>query len=75
MIGDRIKIHNEGQKYEMFEINGKWAQWSIDSVNKNGDVFIECCDGNNVSTLALSQNELKQVLEFLQKQFKQPKKD
>jgi hypothetical protein len=73
MTADRIKIHNEGQDYEMFEINGKWAQWSIDSVNKNGDVFIEFCDDNNVSTLALSQGELKQVIEFLQKQLKQPK--
>lgn len=70
MTTERIKIHNEGQEWEMMEINSRWAQWTIESAGVEGDVTIECFEDNNTSHLSLSQDELKQVIAFLQKQVK-----
>ena len=70
MVAERMKIHNEGHEWEMMEINSRWAQWTIESAGVGGDVVIECCEDNSTSYLSLTQDELKQVIAFLQKQIK-----
>jgi hypothetical protein len=74
MTSERIKIHNEGCEFEMLEINTKWEQWTIDSAGVGGDVVIECYSRQDGAFyLSLSQDELIQVVSFLQKQIKQIK--
>ena len=59
-----IKFENTPE-WNSLEINQKWSQWNINSCG-DGDVEIECCADNNNVHLFLNQDELKQVIEFLQ---------
>ena len=71
MTEERLKIRNEGQEWERFEIKGRWAEWTIETAGVGGDVSIDCDTDEGNSHLSLSQDELKQVITFLQKQVKQ----
>ena len=53
------------------EFKGKWATWCFESVDRDGDVAVECLEERTGSnTLFLSQDALKQLITFLQKQVK-----
>ena len=62
---------NEGTDWEMLQMEGKWTTWTIDSADRDGDVEIMCEDKTSDSnSLFLTQDELKLVIAFLQKQVK-----
>jgi len=62
---------NEGTDWEMLQMEGKWATWTIDPADRDGDVEIMCEDKTSGSnSLSLTQDELKLVIAFLQKQVK-----
>ena len=68
MINERIKItkYENNPEWDSLEVKGKWTNWGITSYS-NGDVKIKCCsDSNGSEYLILNQDELKQVIEFLQ---------
>lgn len=70
MSEKKINILNPDTEYEIMEIKNKWDKWEISSVDKDGDVEISC-DSEIISyCLYLNQDELKQVIAFLQKQVK-----
>jgi len=56
--------------WEQIKIVGRWATWTIDSVDHQGDVDISCEENDDERSLFLSQDELKEVIAFLQKQIK-----
>jgi hypothetical protein len=56
---------------EQLTIACKWSTWTIDSADPKGIVDITCDDDNNHHhCLFLSQDELKEVIAFLQRQIK-----
>ena len=68
MTDERIQIikYKNNPEWNVLEINTKNTQWSISS-HLDGDVDIECYNFNTYgSVLILNQDELKQVIEFLQ---------
>ena len=73
MTQERIKItkYEDNPEWNLLEINDKWTQWTISSYS-DGNVEIESWDkreGIN-KHLFLNQEELKQVIEFLQSKVK-----
>ena len=66
-----IKRGNEGG-YETLIIQGKWTSLELTSVDKDGDIEIELNDTQEKISLYLNQNEIKEVIEFLQKQIISP---
>jgi hypothetical protein len=63
----------EGTNWETLKIESKWATWTIDKMDGDGDVEIMCDSSDRFSTpnsLFLTQDELKLVIAFLQKQVK-----
>lgn len=72
MTQSRIRMRGNPEVWEQLEIVGRWSTWTIDSVGHQGDVDISCEEGNDTHSLFLSQDELKEVIAFLQKQIKEP---
>ena len=70
MTETKIEIISEGTEWESIKIKRKWEAWTIDSADKDGDVEIACEGADGTAMLFLSQDELKQVIAFLQKQIK-----
>jgi hypothetical protein len=66
-----IKRGNEGG-YETLIIQGKWTSLELTSVDKDGDIEIELNNTDENISLYLNQNEIKEVIEFLQKQIISP---
>lgn len=68
MANERIKIikYESTPAWDTLEIKSKWSEWAISS-DSNNDVEIMCDDlGVSSNCLILNQDELKQVIEFLQ---------
>ena len=67
MTQERIKItkYIDYPDWERLEINNKWSKWTIEDYN-DGTIGIECDGDDQTNTLCLTQDELKQVIEFLQ---------
>jgi len=67
MAQERIKInkYESNPEWDNLEINDKGEEWTISS-HSDGDVEIECFDTDGHRYLFLNQDELKQVIEFLQ---------
>jgi hypothetical protein len=66
-----IKRGNESC-YETLIIQGKWTSLELTSVDKDGDIEIELNNTDENISLYLNQNEIKEVIEFLQKQIISP---
>ena len=62
-----IKRGNESG-YETLIIQGKWTNLELTSVDKDGDIEIELNNTDENISLYLNQNEIKEVIEFLQRQ-------
>jgi hypothetical protein len=60
----------EGSEYESLMIKGKWNEWNICSADRGGDVEISVDGDDGSKCVYLSQEELKVLVEFLQKQIK-----
>jgi hypothetical protein len=56
--------------WEQIKIIGRSVTWTIDSVDHQGNVEITGEENDDERSLFLSQDELKQVIAFLQKQVK-----
>ena len=67
---NQIQILNQGESYETLHIRRRWSIWEIQQ-DHDGDVEISCEEsGACAAHLMLSQDELKQVIEFLQSKVK-----
>lgn len=66
-----IKRGNEGGE-ETLTIKAKWTKLELTSVDKDGDIEIELDDSHEIISLYLNQNEIKEIVEFLQRQIKSP---
>lgn len=72
MVQERFKVtkYKDKPEWDCLEVNNKYDQWTFMS-HSNGDVEIECYDSSLESKhLFLDQDELKQVIEFLQSKVK-----
>lgn len=66
----KINKYESNPEWNSMEISQNWNNWHISSHN-NGDVEIECyTDQNGSEILFLNQEQLKQVIEFLQTKLK-----
>ena len=72
MTQSRVQITDMGDPAwgEQLTIVGKYSTWTIDSADPQGSVDITCDEDYTNHYLYLSQDELKEVIEFLQKQVK-----
>ena len=53
-------------EWDRIDIKQKWSEWSIESY-LDGDIEISCStDSSFAESLILDQDELKQLIEFLQ---------
>ena len=59
---------NGDNGYDRLTIKGKSTQLDMTSVDKDGDVEIELDDSYEAIYFYLNQKEIKEVIEFLQKQ-------
>ena len=70
MTETKITILHEGhEQWETMHIARKWETWEI-SRHHDDDIEISCEGSDGTAMLFLSQDELKQVIAFLQKQIK-----
>lgn len=66
-----IKVLHEGHdQWETLQFKFKWETWEI-TQHSDGDVEISCDDDEGTKCLFLNQEELKQVITFLQSKVKQ----
>jgi len=72
MLDERFKItkYENHPEWDRIDIKQKWSEWTIDG-GLDGDVDFSCFtdDGCN-NSLSLNQDELKQLIEFLQSKVK-----
>ena len=67
MVQERLEVvkYENKPEWNRLEIKGKWIKWTISSYS-DGDVEIEAAGDDTTRYLILNQDELKQVIEFLQ---------
>lgn len=67
MVQERLEVikYENKPEWNRLEIKGKWTEWTISSYS-DGDVEIEATGDDTTKYLILNQDELKQVIEFLQ---------
>ena len=66
----KSKIYKSISEWNSMEIKQTWSTWNISS-HPDGDVEIECyTDDNRTEVLILNQDELRQVIAFLQTKLK-----
>lgn len=68
-MAKEIKILSEGESWETLQIKNTWETWEITQCN-DGDVEISCESDDGTTLLFLSQEEIKQVITFLQSKVK-----
>jgi len=66
---NQIQIFNEGEPWETLRIHRKWETWEIEQCT-DSDIEITCEGTDGRTTLFLSQDELKEVIAFLQSKVK-----
>jgi hypothetical protein len=67
MSKERFEVtkYEDHPEWDRINIKYKWSEWCIESC-KDGDISIECLTDDGSSTLFLNQDEVKQLIEFLQ---------
>ena len=67
MQEERFKItkYEDRPEWDRIDIKQKYSEWTIDSC-LDGDVEIHCSSDDNSYSLFVNQDELKQLIEFLQ---------
>ena len=69
MEQSRITVISPDTEWEMMQIRGLWTTFTWNSKDKEGDVELSCeSNENGTETLYLNQDEIKQLITFLQKQ-------
>lgn len=71
-MDDEIIKLNDESGYDRLIIKRKWTTLDISSVDKDGDIEIELDDSRETISLYITQNEIKEIIEFLQKQIISP---
>jgi hypothetical protein len=72
MQEERFKVtkYEDRPEWDRIDIKQKWSEWTIDSCH-DGDVEIAChTDDSAAHSLFVNQDELKQLIEFLQSKVK-----
>ena len=64
-----ITKYETNPEWDRIDIKQTSSEWCIESY-LDGDVSIECSTDDGSNTLFLNQDELKQVIEFLQSKVK-----
>lgn len=67
MQEERFKVtkYEDHPDWDRIDIKQKWSDWTIDGCH-DGDVEISCHTNDNSYSLFVNQDELKQLIEFLQ---------
>ncbi len=67
MQEERFKItkYENNPEWDRIDIKQKWSEWSIES-HLGEEVIVTCSPNDGENHLFLNQEELKQVIEFLQ---------
>jgi hypothetical protein len=68
-MNKQIQIFHEGKPWECLRIQTKWETWEIGQCT-DSDIEITCEGTDGITTLFLSQDELKEVVAFLQSKVK-----
>ena len=71
-MDDEIIKFNDESGYDRLIIKRKWTTLDMSSVDKDGDIEIELDDSRETISLYITQNEIKEIVEFLQKQIISP---
>lgn len=71
-MDDEIIKFNDESGYDRLIIKRKWTTLDMSSVDKDGDIEIELDDSRETISLYINQNEIKEIIEFLQKQIISP---
>jgi hypothetical protein len=66
-ITDRFEIQLEGPD-ESIHIEDENSQWDVSPMDVDGDVRIDCTHSHGTASIFLRQEELREVIVFLQKQ-------
>ena len=66
----RFEKLNEDTTYENLVLENRWDEWYVNSADSDGEVEILVSSRSGDMHLLLSQEELKVLVEFLQKQIK-----
>ena len=71
MTKERLQItkYENNPEWDRMDINQKYSDWCIEG-HSDGDVEIECFTNDGSNSLILNQEELKQLIEFLQSKVK-----
>jgi hypothetical protein len=64
-----ITRYENNPEWDRIDVKTKWADWTIES-SSTDHVSIACDTGNGDENLILNQEELKQLIEFLQSKVK-----
>ena len=68
MTNERFKVtkYEDNPDWDRIDIKQKWSEWTIEG-HSDGDVEFSCyADDNSSESLFINQDELKQLIEFLQ---------
>jgi len=68
MSNERFSVikYEDHPEWNRIDIKQKWEEcWSVEYC-KDGDISIECITVDGSNTLFLNQDEVKQLIEFLQ---------
>lgn len=71
-MDDEIIKFNDESGYDRLIIKRKWTTLDMSSVDKDGDIEIELDDSRETISLYITQSEIKEIIEFLQKQIISP---
>lgn len=71
MQEERFKItkYENNPEWDRIDIKQKWSEWSIES-HLDEEVIVTCSTNDGENHLFLNQEELKQLIEFLQSKVK-----
>jgi hypothetical protein len=64
-----VKKYENNPEWDSLVVEQKWSTWTMDS-HSDGYVELCCSTSEGDTSLFLSQDELKQVIEFLQSKVK-----
>lgn len=60
-----VTKYEDRPEWDRIDIKQKYSEWTIDGCH-DGDVEIHCSSDDNSYSLFVNQDELKQLIEFLQ---------
>ena len=68
-MADKVNIKEKGTPYQFLEFQSKWHSLMVD-YEVNGEVEITMVSKDSIDTVSLNQDQIKILIEHLQKQLK-----